>query len=81
MKNKSLVLREAEYILEKKETIRNISKIFHRSKSSIHKDLSIHLSKIDYEKYLRIQELFQTHKNNRHIKGGESTRKKYQLLK
>lgn len=81
MINKSLILEEANYILKKKDTVRTLSKIFHRSKSSIHKDLTFYLKKIDYRKYLLVQELFQYHKASRHIRGGEMTKQKYQLLK
>lgn len=77
MLNRKMILKEADYILDKKETLRNLSKIFQRSKSSIHKDLTVNLYKVNQEKYWSVQKLFQQHKENRHIKGGEATKRKY----
>mgnify|MGYP002528983228 FL=1 len=74
-------LDEAEYIIKTKKTIREISKIFNKSKSTIHKDLSERLKLIDDEKYNQVLEILNYHLRIRHINGGEATKKKYKNLK
>ena len=71
------VLKETDYILETKKTIREIAKIFRVSKSTVHKDLNERLKKIDKLKYKDVKKILEYHINIRHIRGGESTRKKY----
>ncbi len=74
------VLLEAKHILDTKDTIRTISNIFHVSKSTVHKDLHERLLEIDQYQYQQVDEILKYHTNVRHIRGGESTRKKYEKL-
>ena len=71
------VIEEAEYIINTKSTIRDIAKLYNVSKSTVHKDLNERLSRIDINLYNEVNKIFQEHIKTRHIKGGESTRKKY----
>ena len=71
------VKNETDYILKTKKTIRQTAKEFNMSKSTVHKDINERLKYIDKEKYILIKELMENHIKTRHIKGGESTRKKY----
>ena len=71
------ILKEAEYILKKECTIRELANIFTVSKSTVHKDLNDRLLEIDKEKYCKIKKIFNNHIKERHINGGEATRKKY----
>ena len=71
------VLKEADFILKTGYTIREVAEIFNVSKSTVHKDLKERLIKIDKNKYNRVNEILKYHLNIRHIRGGESTRKKY----
>ena len=75
---KERVYKETYYILKTKKTLRELSKVFNLSKSTIHKDLKERLKFIDLTLYKEVQEIFQNHIQTRHIKGGESTKKKYQ---
>lgn len=68
---------ETDYILETGHTIREIAKKFNVSKSTVHKDLSDRLFKIDKTKFLKVKKILDYHKDIKHIRGGESTRKKY----
>lgn len=82
--NKSIIDRinkEAEYIIKTKSTIRETSKIFGVSKSTVHKDLQERLKEIDLYLHEKIQNSFNEHIQIRHIKGGESTKKRYLKLK
>ena len=71
------VLEEANYIIQTGKTVREISSLFKVSKSTVHKDLHERLLKIDKEKYKNVEDILKYHIDIRHIRGGESTRKKY----
>lgn len=71
------VLEEANYILKTGYTIREIAQIFRVSKSTVHKDLQERLLHIDKEKHKLVEQVLEYHTCIRHIRGGESTRKKY----
>ncbi len=72
------VLKEAQVILETGHTIREIAKMFHVSKSTVHKDLHERLLKIDKIRYEKVDAILKFHTDIRHIRGGESTKRKYQ---
>ena len=74
------VLDEANYMLDTKKTIREVATIFNVSKSTVHKDLHERLFEIDYKLYEQIDSILKYHTNIRHIRGGESTKKKYKKL-
>lgn len=68
---------EKDFILKTKSTIRQTAKVFKISKSTVHKDLHERLKEIDPKSFEKIQKIMQNHIDVRHIRGGESTRKKY----
>ena len=71
------VKEEANFILKTGYTIREIAKKFSVSKSTVHKDLNERLHKIDLNLYKKVKVILDYHINIRHIRGGESTRRKY----
>jgi len=71
------VVEEANYIIETKETVRQLSKKFKVSKSTVHKDLHERLKKIDKTLSKKVDEILKHHIDIRHIRGGESTKRKY----
>lgn len=71
------VIDEANYMLDTKKTIREIAKVFNVSKSTVHKDLHERLIDIDYNLFNEIDSILKYHIDIRHIRGGESTKKKY----
>lgn len=71
------VLDEANYMIVTGKTLREIAKVFGVSKSTVHKDLKERLRKIDSSLFLEVQKILRYHAQIRHLKGGESTRKKY----
>ena len=77
---KKRVLEEAEYMLKTKQTVREIAKIFKVSKSTVHKDLHERLIKIDSLLSEEIKKILKYHIDIRHIRGGESTKRKYKKL-
>lgn len=72
------VKQEAEYIVNSKDTLRNVAKKFNVSKSTVHKDISERLKKVSPELLDQVRKIFDEHIMIRHIKGGESTKEKYQ---
>ena len=71
------VKKEANYMLETNQTVREVASIFHVSKSTVHKDLHERLKEIDETLFQKIDDVLKEHTNIRHIKGGESTKQKY----
>ncbi len=76
-KIKERVLLEANHMIKTNDTIREIAKKKGVSKSTVHKDLKERLKLIDLNLYKEVQKIIKHHTNIRHIKGGESTKKKY----
>lgn len=74
------VLDEAEYMVNTKKTIREIAKVFNVSKSTVHIDLNRRLKHINSNIYDEVKKILNYHLEIRHIRGGESTRKKYENL-
>lgn len=75
------VIEIADYIINSKQTIRETAKRFNISKSTVHKDMTERLKKLDLNKYNIIEKIFENHIQIRHIKGGQSTKIKYLNLK
>ena len=68
---------EALYMIKTKQTLREIAKKFHVSKSTVHTDLKNKLKELDSTLYECTQKIIKKHLETRHIKGGEATKKKY----
>lgn len=71
------VLSEANYIISTNKTIRDLSKIFGVSKSTVYKDLSERLYEVNIDLFNDVNVIFKNHFLNKYIKGGESTKHKY----
>ena len=70
----------AQYMLEKRATVRQAAKAFGLSKSSVHKDMCIRRPKIDARLARQIGALLEYNKAVRHLRGGEATRRRYRGL-
>ena len=71
------VLEEAYYIVQTGATVRATAKIFLSSKSTVHKDVTDRLRKIDKELYVKVRKVLKKNLSERHIRGGEATKRKY----
>lgn len=71
------VLEVAKYIIESKATIRKTAKIFGVSKSTVHKDITERLPKINPAVAKEAREILELNKAERHIRGGRATKLKY----
>ena len=72
------IINIANYILEKNLTIRSAGKIFNTPKSTLHYNVTNKLREIDYKLYLKLHKYLQKNFNEKHIRGGLATKKKYQ---
>ena len=68
----------AVYLIERRTTIRDAAKHFSVSKSTVHKDLSEQLREIDRSLYVQVKEILEQNKAERHLRGGDATKRKYQ---
>ena len=67
----------ASYIIENNATVRNAAQKFGISKSTVHKDLSVKLRYSNAALYSQVKEILEINKSERHLRGGEATRRKY----
>ena len=67
----------AHYIIETKDTVRSTAKKFGVSKSTVHKDVSDRLLKINPILAKEVREILDENKAERHLRGGMATKLKY----
>ena len=70
----------AHYIIDTKDTVRGAAKRFGVSKSTVHKDVTERLMKINPSLAGEAKKVLDDNKAERHIRGGETTRQKYRHL-
>jgi len=68
----------ANYIIDKKTTVRAAAKKFGISKSTVHKDVTERLNRVKPELADSVRIVLEENKAERHIRGGEATKAKYQ---
>ena len=69
------------YVVDTGATVRAAASHFGISKSTVHKDLSHKLKWINPPLYEEVKQVLNRNKSERHLRGGEATRKKYLLAK
>ena len=69
--------RLAVYIIENRATVRAAAQKFGVSKSTVHKDISERLPQFNRSLYIKVKEILEINKAQRHIRGGIATREKY----
>lgn len=74
------ILNVANHIINTHDTIRKTASVFGYSKSTIHHDVSVKLKKIDYGLYKKTKDILDENFADKHIRGGEATKKKYKML-
>ena len=67
----------AQYIIDSKDTVRGAAKKFGISKSTVHKDVSERLLKINPVLAHEVREILNENKAERHIRCGMATKLKY----
>ena len=71
----------ANYIIDHNATVRQTAKKFGISKSTVHKDITDRVEKIDPELAYSVRKILEINKAERHIRGGLATREKYMHMR
>ncbi len=71
------VLKEAEFIIAYKATVRATAKEFGVGKSTVHADMTKKLKEIDDDYYQKVKDVLFVNLCQRHIRGGMATREKF----
>ena len=67
----------ARYIIDNNTTVRQAAKHFGISKSTVHKDVTERLEKINASLAAETRKVLDVNKSERHIRGGLATKEKY----
>lgn len=67
----------AQYIIDTGDTVRGAAKKFGVSKSTVHKDVSERLLRINFALAQEVRKVLDENKAERHIRGGMATKLKY----
>ena len=67
----------AHYIINSKDTVRGAAKKYGVSKSTVHKDVSERLLRINPALASEVRAVLDENKAERHIRGGQATKLKY----
>lgn len=65
------------YMVENRATVRTTAARYGISKSTVHKDVTQTLSQVNRPLYEEVKRVLDRNKSERHLRGGEATRKKY----
>lgn len=68
------------YIVKNNETVRGTAAKFGISKSTVHQDITSKLPEINSELYERVKLVLDKNKQERHIRGGAATKRKYEEI-
>ena len=75
------VIRTAEYIASTGATVRAAAKLLGVSKSTVHKDMEMRLPQLSKALAKEVAAVFAVNKAQRHLRGGEATKRRYARLK
>ncbi|HOQ08584.1 MAG TPA: sporulation transcriptional regulator SpoIIID [Syntrophomonadaceae bacterium] len=70
-------VRIAQHIIQTTDTVRQTASVFGISKSTVHKDVSERLPRINKQLAEEVKRVLEKNKAERHLRGGEATRQKY----
>ena len=70
----------AVYIIETEATVRMAAQHFGVSKSTVHKDIAFRLRQLNPDLYHAARAVLDKNKQERHIRGGLATKRKYARL-
>ena len=71
------VLQEADYIASTGATVRPAARVLGVSKSTVHKDLQTRLPLLSAPRAREVAAVLGRNKAERHLRGGEATRRRY----
>ena len=68
------------YIVENNATVRAAAKKYGISKSTVHQDITAKLEKVDPRLHEEVKLVLERNKQERHIRGGQATKLKYETI-
>lgn len=71
------VLEISRYIMDTRATVRQVARNFGVSKSTVHKDMTERLPRINRNMARDVKKILDMNKAERHLRGGEATRRKF----
>ena len=69
------------YIVANNATVREAAREFGIGKSTVHKDVTERLKRVNIKLYCKVKEMLNENFSVRHIRGGEATKRKYESIK
>ncbi len=75
------VIEEANFIIENKSTLRVCAAAFGVGKSTVHTDVTKKLKRMDGALYLEVKKVLDVNLEQRHLRGGDSTKRLYKEKK
>lgn len=75
------VLSVVDYIINNKTTIRETAKVFYVSKATIQEDITVRIYKLNPQKAMKVEKVILFNKSQRHLRGGEATRRKFEAIR
>ena len=75
------VLKAAEYIAQSGATVRQAARVLGVSKSTVHKDMELRLPRLSKALSREVNAVFARNKAERHLRGGEATKRRYASLR
>lgn len=70
----------ANYIINEGATVRQTARVYGVSKSTVHKDVTERLPKINPLMANQVKDILDANKAERHIRGGKATKMKYKAM-
>ena len=67
------------YILKSGDTVSDTAKVVGVSKSTVHKDVTERLPKVNAQRATEVKKILEVNKAERHLRGGEATRQKFRI--
>lgn len=71
----------AQHIVKSGCTVRDAAKKFEISKSTVHKDVTEKLQRVNPVFYEKVRLILNRNKSERHIRGGNATKKKFDIIR
>ncbi|MBP1578922.1 MAG: sporulation transcriptional regulator SpoIIID [Oscillospiraceae bacterium] len=68
------------YIVENNATVRAAAQKFGVSKSTVHQDITVKLAQVNKQLHDEVKAVLEKNKQERHLRGGQATRRKYEEL-
>lgn len=77
MDREERVILEANYIADNNATVRGVTKKTGIPKSTVYRDMTLILPQLNKKLYIKVRNILAVNKEERHIRGGRATKKRW----